>query len=190
MPQAVRPVKLKAKVRAPVSSPRASVSTSTNAGAALVPVDKPLTELQIKFLRHYSQGETVATAMHLAGYNDQPSYGYRILKMPNALALLGRFQEEYRQASQMTKKKVIDMQLEAYEMSKLMAEPSSMVAAAREIGKLCGFYEPKRVEISLTGGSARKQLETLSSEDLEALIAKAEQQAAGELTLLEQVDGE
>ena len=42
----------------------------------------------------------------------------------------------------MTRKKVMDMLLESYDMAKLMAEPASMVSAAREIEKMCGYYAP------------------------------------------------
>ena len=190
MPQATRSDKIKAKTRAPIKSVRKAMSTATMAGAAMVPVDKMLTEMQKNFIRGIAEGESVASAMHRAGYNDQPSYGYRILKMPNAQALLSQYQAQYAQASQMTKKKVIDMHLEAYDMAKLMAEPASMVSAAREIGKMCGFYEPKKVEVSLTGGSAQRKFETMSSEELELLIAEANAVTAQhEAPLLERVDG-
>lgn len=174
MPAATRPASHKAKTRAPIKDVRKALNTSSSAAAALVSVDKPLTDLMKKFLRYYAEGESVTTAMHRAGYNDQPAYGYRILKMPNAQAALAQYQAEYATASQMTKKKVIDMHLEAYDMAKLMAEPASMVSAAREIGKMCGFYEPKKIEISMSGGSAQKKFETMSSEELEQLIAEAQ----------------
>ena len=191
MPQAVRSEKVKALHReASVAVARKSMNTGTAAARALVPADKPLTEKMKAFLKLYAEGESVATAMHRAGYQDQPSYGYRILKMPNAQAFLAKAQAAYAEASAMTKKKVIDMHLEAYDMAKLMAEPASMVSAAREIGKLCGFYEPKKVEINLNGGSAQKKLETMSSEELEQLIAEAQQLADAEVPLLERVDGD
>lgn len=192
MPVASRSPTVKAKARAPIKQVRAAVNTSTMAAAALVPVDKPLTDMQKKFIRGIAEGESVDSAMKRAGYNDQPSYGYRILKMPNAQALLQQYQREYAQASQMTKKKVIDMQLEAYEMAKLMAEPSSMVAAAREIGKMCGFYEPKKIEINVNGSTAQRRLEQMDSDELERMIAEAQAQqqaieasSAGGLPLLE-----
>lgn len=194
MPEATRTKSHVINSRTPIKDVRKAVNTSTMAAAALVPVDKPLTDSMKKFLRFYAEGESVSTAMHRAGYNDQPSYGYRILKMPNAQAALAQYQAEYATASQMTKKKVIDMHLEAYDMAKLMAEPASMVSAAREIGKICGFYEPKKVEISLNGGGAQRKFETMSSEELEALIAEAQKTLEpgpdAEPALLERADGD
>lgn len=197
MPVASRPDNIKAKRRAPVAQVRKAVNTSTMAGAAMVPVDKPLTEQQKKFIKGIAEGESVDTAMKRAGYNDQPSYGYRILKMPNAQALLQQYQREYAQASQMTKKKVMDMHLEAYEMAKLMAEPATMVSAAREIGKMCGFYEPTKINVNFNGGGVQRQLESASTEELERLIAEAQEaqrqleaSTGADLPLLEHSDGD
>lgn len=197
MPTASRSPSVKAKHRAPVAEVRKARPTTTMAAAAMVPVDKPLTDMQRKFIRLVSEGESVATAMHRAGYNDQPSYGYRILKMPNAQALLQQYQREYAQASQMTKKKVMDMHLEAYEMAKLMAEPATMVSAAREIGKMCGFYEPTKINVNFSGGGAQRQLESASTEELERLIAEAQEAQrkleapeGADLPLLERANGD
>ena len=66
---------------------RSAVNTSTMAAAALVPVDKPLTTQQREFVKHWAAGDSIPNAMARAGYNDQPSYGYRMAKMPNILAL-------------------------------------------------------------------------------------------------------
>ena len=197
MPSASRPPSVKAKRRAPVAEVRKARATTTMAAAALVPVDKPLTDMQKKFIKGIAEGESVDTAMKRAGYNDQPSYGYRILKMPNAQALLQQYQREYAQASQMTKKKVMDMHLEAYEMAKLMAEPATMVSAAREIGKMCGFYEPTKINVNFSGGGVQRQLESASTEELERLIAEAQEaqrqleaSTGADLPLLEHSNGD
>jgi len=166
--------------------------TNTMAEAALVPVDRPLTDMQKLFVKFWADGDSIPNAMARAGYNDQPSYGYRMAKMPNVLAEYNKIKAKYEEAAQMTRKKVMDMQLEAFEMAKLMAEPASMVSAAREIGRMCGYYEPvkQKIEVSVNGQVAVKRLESLSDADLIKFIAEgvnAAAQAAG-LPLLE--DGE
>ena len=72
----------------------------------------------------------------------------------------------------MTRKKVMDMHLEAFEMAKLMAEPASMVSAAREIGRMCGYYEPVKhtVDVNVKGEVAVRQLNAMSDSDLLKLI--------------------
>lgn len=165
------------------------------AAAALVSPDKPLTEMQKAFVKFWAEGDSISTAMMRAGYNEQPSYGYRMAKMPNVLAEYDRIKRAYEDAAQMTRKKVMDMHLEAYEMAKLMAEPATMVSAAREIGRMCGYYEPvkQKVEISVNGQIAVKRIESMDTEDLIKMVAEgmaAMQQAQATLPNPDDPDGE
>lgn len=155
-----------------VASARLAPNTSTMGAAALVPVDKPMTEMQKDFGRAIAMGDSVPNAMAKAGYTETPSYGYRMMKMPNVLAFIKAEQEKNEEASQMTRKRVIDMHLEAYDAAKLLSEPSSMVAAAREIGKMCGYYEPKKVDVnvSVNGQIAIQQMGTLSDAQLMQMV--------------------
>lgn len=157
-----------------LASLRQGRHTTTMAEAALVPVDRPLTEMQKLFVRYWAEGDSIAAAMHRAGYNEQPSYGYRMAKMPNILAEYERIKKLYEDAAQMTRKKVMDMHLEAYEMAKLMAEPATMVSAAREIGRMCGYYEPvkQKLEISVNGQIAVKRIESMSDDDLIRMVTE------------------
>lgn len=151
---------------------RTATNTSTMAAAALVPVDKPLTTQQRAFVKFWAEGDTIPNAMHRAGYNDQPSYGYRMAKMPNILALYHEEKRLYEEACQMTRKRVMDMLLESYDMAKLMSEPATMVSAAREVGKMCGYYEPTKTQVNVTlnGQVNVAQLGRLSDEELLKII--------------------
>lgn len=159
-----------------VAQTRAAVNTSTMAAAASVPEDKPLTDKQKAFARYYAEGDSIPAAMARAGYNEQPSYGYRMVKMPNVKRLIGQYQDEYRRVSEISKRDVMDMLKESYDMAKLMNEPASMVSAAREIGKLCGYYEPKKVQVDVNMTGAVK-FEQLTDQELFAMIEKAAREA-------------
>lgn len=141
--------------------------TTTMAAAAAVPEDKPLTDKQRAFALARAAGESVPNAMAQAGYNEQPSYGYRLDKMPNVRVLIRQEQAKYAEVADINRRKVIDMHMEAFEMAKLMAEPASMVSAAREIGKICGHYETK-VSVSISGSVQHEihRYEQMSDEDL------------------------
>ena len=150
---------------------RQHLSTTSAANAALVDPDKPLTEMQREFAKLWASGESIATACVRAGYADE-GFGYRMARMPNVRRLYDAEKAKYEAAAQMTRKKVMDMHLEAFEMAKLMAEPSSMVAAAREIGKMCGYYEPVKLQVTHNhqGEVAVRQLNAMSDSDLLKLI--------------------
>ena len=166
-------------------------NTSTYAGAALVSPDKPLTDQQRAFVRFWASGESITAASIKAGYNDGASIAYRMTKMPNIQRLYDEEKTKYEEASQMTRKKVMDMHMEAFDMAKLMAEPSSMVSAAREIGKMCGYYEPTRhtVDISVTGNVVLERMNRLSDAELLKLITQGgDSEPMTELQLLNDGD--
>ncbi len=148
-----------------------AIETTTMAMAALVPEDKALTDMQKLFIKYLVEGDNVAGAMQRAGYNEQPSYGYRMLKMPNILKAKAEYEALYAKASEMTKKKVMDMLLEAYDMAKTTSDPATMVSAAREVGRMCGYYEPTRVKLDISvTGQAMDRLNRLSDEELLKMI--------------------
>lgn len=132
--------------------------------------DKPLTEKQREFVKHWARGESATSAIYKAGYRS-PTSGYLIMQMPAAIALYEKEKAAYERVSDMTKKRVMDMLVESYEMAKLMAEPSTMVGAAREIGKMCGYYAPVKAEITVNDGSSQKaRMERMSDEELERIV--------------------
>ena len=110
-----------------------------------------------------------------AGYADE-GFGYRMARMPSILRVYQAEKAAYEQASQMTRKKVMDGLLEAVEMAKLMAEPATMVSGWREIGRMCGYYEPAKhtLDINIKGDVTLRQLNSMSdAELLKALHSEA-----------------
>lgn len=171
---------------ADLASARNAVNTSTMGAAALVPADKPLTDRQKAFVKFWAEGDTIPNAMQRAGYNEQPSYGYRMAKMPNILVEFDRIKAKWEEAAQTSRQQVMEMHKEAFEMAKMMAEPATMVSAAREIGRMCGYYEPvkQRIEFTVNGQIAVKRLEAMSDEDLLRLVTEGLQ--AGQAAALGQ----
>ena len=164
-----------------------AISTTTMAGAAMVSPDKPLTEMQKLFVKFWAEGESITSAMQRAGYNEQPSYGYRMAKMPNIQAEFDRIKAKWEEAAQTSRQQVMEMHKEAFEMAKMMAEPATMVSAAREIGRMCGYYEPvkQKIEFTVNGQIAVKRLESMSDEDLIKLVTEGLQAASASTPALE-----
>ena len=149
------------------------IDTSTYEGAMQISPDKPLTEMQKKFVRLWASGETIPAASAKAGYCDGAAYAYRLVRMPNVLALYDVEKRLYEEAAGMSRKKVMDMLIESYDVAKMLSEPASMVSAAREIGRMCGYYEPVRVkhEVSVEGKVLVERVNALSDEQLIEMIA-------------------
>ena len=117
-----------------VSEVRSRGTDTSNLSAAemaeVISPDKPLTEKQKAFVKFWAQGDSVTSASLRAGYSDGGTIAYRLVKMPNILKLYNEEKALYEEAAQITRKSVMDMHMEAFEMAKLMSEPSTMVAAA------------------------------------------------------------
>lgn len=162
--------------RPSIGTVRATTRDTSMPGVAeTVDENKPLTEKQLIFVRSWAAGESIKTASARAGYNDNATFAYRMTKMPNVLKVFRDEKRKYEEAGQMTRKRVMEGLLEAIEMGKLVSEPATMVSGWREIGKMCGYYEPVKhtVDINVVGEVTVRQLNGMSDADLLKIIAAA-----------------
>lgn len=153
-------------------------SNSSAASASLIAADKPLTDMQKSFVKFWAQGDSIPGACLRAGYADD-GLAYRLARQPNVLALKAKYEAMYEEASQMTRKKVMDGLLEAVEMAKLMAEPATMISGWREVGKMCGYFAPveHKVKIDVTGNVVIDRMNNMSDAELLKIISSGAQTA-------------
>jgi hypothetical protein len=71
-----------------------------------------------------------------------------------------------------TRQRVLSDLLEAIQAAREQGNPGAMIAGAREIGKLMGFYSPELVKISIGTDEARlkARYEAMSDEELMTVI--------------------
>ena len=156
-----------------VAALRASAPNTGNVtGTAEANPDRPLTTRMKEFVKLWAQGETILSAAIRAGYNDGGTYAYRLAKDPAILKIYHREKEAYAAAVGMTRQKVMEGLLEAVEMAKIQADPTAMIAGWREVGKMCGYYEPvkKQIDVNITGNVVMQRLNKLSDAELLKLI--------------------
>ena len=149
-----------------------SPNNSNLAGIAQANPDRNLSQKAKEFVRLWASGESILSASHRAGYSDNGIFCYRLAKDPAVLKLYNAEKLKYEEASHMTRKRVMDGLLEGIAMAKLMSEPASMIAGWREVGKMCGYYEPRKskIEINVSGNVTVKQLEGLPDHELLKLV--------------------
>jgi hypothetical protein len=149
------------------------LNTSSAASASLVPIDKPLTDKQKNFAKFWAQGDSITNATLRAGFSDD-GVGHRLKHQPNVRALYDKLTAQFEADAQMSRKKVMDMLQEAYDMAKLMSEPATMVSAAREVGKMCGYYAPveHKVKVDVTGNIILDRMNQLSDAELLKIISE------------------
>ena len=152
---------------------KATKSTSSAASASEIDVDKPLTEKQKAFVQSWAKGNSISRACLDAGFADD-GLGYRLVRMPNILALKAQLSAKYEATAGMDRKQVMDGLKEAIEMAKLMSEPASMIQGWKTIGQMCGYFAPveHRVKVDVTGNVTMQTLSALSDAELLEMIEK------------------
>jgi phage terminase small subunit len=152
-------------------------------------VGKPLTEQQRLFVRfHVHEQMNVSASARAAGYKGNVgAAGAELMKNPNVQHAIALAREEYQIASQITRKKVIEGMQEAIDLARLQSEPATMIAGWREIGRICGLYEPTktRMEVSVNGSVTLQRLETMTDAELLQLMHEQTETPAPAPALLE-----
>lgn len=163
-----------------------SASTELSAG---FDESKPPTEKQRLFVKFWAEGNPILLAARMAGYSDNGTLAYRLVKRPNILAIYEYEKKKYEEASQMTRKQVMDGLLEGVQMGKYKEDPMAVISGWREIGKMCGYYEPvrKKLDITVNGNIMVDRMNRMSDEELFRLIQEGVQEAAP--ALLDESEG-
>lgn len=143
--------------------------------AKQVDPNRRLTEAESVFVKCVAEdgmSNTAAARVAFPTSKNPAVQGAHTILKPNVKAAIADRKAIYAAASGMTKKKVIDGFLEAIDMARVQAEPLVMISGWREIGKMCGFYEPTRAEltISVAGQRTLARLEGLRDEELLQLV--------------------
>lgn len=150
---------------------KTAVDASTPKTSAIKSPERHLTEMQMMFVRHWAAGESILSASARAGYSDNGTYAYRLAKDPLIVDIYNREKKLYEASCQMTRQRVMEGFLEAADMAKLQADPTALTGAWREVGKMCGYYEPvkKTIDININGVITQK-VERIDDETLLAII--------------------
>lgn len=147
-------------------------------------IDKPLTDKAKLFIRYWAQGDSITAASARAGYGDGASYAYRLVHLPQVKALYAEEKRLYEEASQMTRKKVMDGLLDGIDMCKLVGDGPGVITGWKTVGQMCGYFEPvkKRIDINVSTNPTMKDMERMSDADLLKTIAAG---AAAQLAFME-----
>lgn len=133
-----------------------------------------LTSKQRRFVDEFALSRNGAAAAARAGYahGSAKVAAARLLTKANVQAALGRREAAAARALEVTRQRVIQELQDAVELAKLKNDPMAMVAAWREIAKICGLYAPERQQLSVSTDPVSKlaRLAALSDAQLLALI--------------------
>lgn len=149
-----------------------SPHNGTVAGRKAANPNRLLTAKQKAFVKHWAEGSSVSEAAFKAGYADGGAYAHTMKHDPAIMKLYSALTAKYEKSGEMSRQKVMDGLKRAAELAESKEEAANMVAAWRQIGLLCGYYEPTRVEVDVNvrGNVLLERLNRLSDAELIKII--------------------
>lgn len=159
------------------------LDTGTIANCELIDPDKPLTEKQKLFVKFWAEGDSIPGASRRAGYADGAQMAYRMVHMPNVLALKAKYAAAYEETAQMDRKQVMEGLKEAIDMAKLMADPTAMIQGWKTIGQMCGYFAPveHKVKVDVSGNIVLDKMNSLTDAELLKIISQGTEYASPQL---------
>ena len=133
-----------------------------------------LTTRQSKFVEHYALCGNAAEAARLSGYSSDTSrqIGSRLLSHVDVKAALQARRLAFQAELEVTRQDVVNGLQEAIVMARSQSNPGAMIAGLVQVAKLCGFYEPEKVNLTLSADGKRlsAKFAAMSYDELLAII--------------------
>lgn len=156
-----------------------------------LPVDmsRPLTAAQMAVVTNIAEHQ-MPTAAAAAAAGVSRKGAEEMLRNPRVKAALAERRAMFAAAAQVTRKKVVDGFMEAIDMARTKADPLSMISGWREVGKICGLYEPTKtqVQVSVNGRVVVDRLNAMSDAELLQLSTGEVDVIEGEARLLPETE--
>lgn len=131
-----------------------------------------LTEKQATYVDNILEGASKSDAARAAG--STPNNKYALERSKTVQDALASARAELEDISTLRRVDVLEGIMEAIDMGRTLAEPSTMIAGWKEIAKIMGYYAPetKRIELSTDQANVQKKLEMMSDQELMEMLQK------------------
>jgi hypothetical protein len=123
---------------------------------------RKLSALQKQYVHHRARGVSREQSAIMAGYEQTGINLTKIEKGEGVQEELARIRALTVKNTGVTKEEVVDMLKQAAELAMMQSDPTGIVTAARELGKMLGFYAPEVKK--LTKGIDQQEFQKLLSE--------------------------
>lgn len=125
------------------------------------------------YARHHNASQAAREANYSPGCASVT--GTRLIANASVLERIRALEAQTAVDMEMSRERLLVELRGAAELAKELRQPMAMIAAWREIAKVCGFYEPERVrvEMDLSGDMEMARLQKLPDSALLAMISAA-----------------
>lgn len=128
----------------------------------------PMNKRQKAYVQNRARGMSRERSAILAGYPAGQEAGKQVESMPTVQEELAKIRAQMADAAGVSKEDIVQMLMDAAALAKLQADPTALVGAARELGKMLGFYAPevKKTISSIDKNDLRKALRDMQEDEL------------------------
>lgn len=98
---------------------------------------------QRAYVENRARGMSRERSAILAGYPAGQEAGKQVESNPTVQEALAKIRAEMANAAGVSKEDIVSMLMDAAALAKLQADPTGIVMAARELGKMLGHYAPE-----------------------------------------------
>lgn len=131
-------------------------------------------------LEALASGLSSKAALERAGYavsSNHHRYVKNVLTRPRVAEEWGKMKKKTRRRMEMSRERVQDMVMKAFDLAESVEDPNAMVRAAAEINKMCGFYAPEEKVVTLSEDAKELQHQLHNMSEKELLRLKGENDA-------------
>lgn len=127
------------------------------------------------FADEFAVSHNGALAARVAGYRAASAKvtASRLLTDANVRAAVALREMDAEKVLGMTRERVLRALQDAFDLARQQANPLAMIAACREIARMCGYYVQERKPVALDGGPGAR-FEQLSDQALMAIVKGGE----------------
>ena len=142
-----------------------------------------LSPKQARFAEAYAQHHNASLACREAGYSPGCASvtGVRLLANHSVLSRIQTLEASAAEAIGVSRQRFLFEIQDAVNAAREKNDPMAMVAAWREIGKVCGFYTAQRIEVNVRADQSAVMGRMHQMTDAELLGIVAAGQACGKL---------
>ncbi len=134
-----------------------------------------LTPSERTFAQSYANGMTQTQAATAAGYASPAQRGRDLLLREDIREVIAELYSLNAEAAGYSRKEFVADLKEALDMGRQLSDPVAMIAAARELGKACGYYAETKVTHEVKhSGEVMHRMEQLPDSELIKLIEKGD----------------
>lgn len=128
----------------------------------------------VRFVEGVKIGMLPEEAARYAGIKSTHDFIDRAMKNPWVQQQIKEIRDEFEAKAQMSRNRVQDMVIKAYDMAEIQALPGDMIRACAELNKMLGYYAPEEKTITLETreGQLRAEYEIMDEEELLALAGQ------------------